>query len=129
MGKDGTYSFVIVAILICIYFIPGLVYGLIKWLAQCHRYRDILKRNSLKVKNINVGEYRSGLEECERIFGTYKDSKVILKDRKGTPINICSKCGGYMRVVRGWRGRFLGCSNYPKCKSSQSCDRIFDMEI
>ncbi|MGC9319575.1 MAG: topoisomerase DNA-binding C4 zinc finger domain-containing protein, partial [Armatimonadota bacterium] len=31
----------------------------------------------------------------------------------------CDKCGAPMVVRRGRRGRFLGCSNYPRCKATK----------
>ncbi len=39
-----------------------------------------------------------------------------------TPVKVevkCEKCGGPMGVKRGKRGAFLGCLNYPKCRSTQ----------
>jgi DNA topoisomerase-1 len=32
---------------------------------------------------------------------------------------ICENCGGPMRVIKGRRGYFLGCSKYPKCKGTK----------
>lgn len=31
----------------------------------------------------------------------------------------CVKCGSDMRIVKGYRGEFWGCTEYPRCKSSQ----------
>ena len=33
-----------------------------------------------------------------------------------TQNNICPKCGGQLVERNGKNGRFMGCSNYPKCK-------------
>jgi len=33
----------------------------------------------------------------------------------------CEKCGVKMRLVSGRRGKFWGCSNYPKCHSTKRC--------
>ncbi len=30
--------------------------------------------------------------------------------------DICPKCGGMLRKINGKYGKFLGCSNYPKCR-------------
>jgi DNA topoisomerase-1 len=39
---------------------------------------------------------------------------------KPIPTDIpCTECGSPMLVRQGQRGRFLGCSNYPKCKTTQ----------
>ena len=35
---------------------------------------------------------------------------------------ICEKCGGKMLIKVGRFGKFLGCSNYPKCKNIKSLD-------
>ncbi len=32
---------------------------------------------------------------------------------------LCDECGGKMVIRQGQRGRFLGCGNYPKCKSTR----------
>ncbi|WP_221628999.1 topoisomerase DNA-binding C4 zinc finger domain-containing protein [Parageobacillus thermoglucosidasius] len=34
--------------------------------------------------------------------------------------NRCPKCGGVLIVRKGKYGTFKGCSNYPKCKFTQS---------
>jgi DNA topoisomerase-1 len=45
-------------------------------------------------------------------------------DDKGNPIESpridvkCEKCGGPMGIKQGRRGAFLGCLNYPKCRST-----------
>ncbi len=31
-------------------------------------------------------------------------------------VSYCKKCGSPMQIVKGYRGRFLGCSRYPKCR-------------
>jgi DNA topoisomerase I len=32
---------------------------------------------------------------------------------------VCEKCGGRMKVITRGRSKFLGCENYPKCKSTR----------
>jgi DNA topoisomerase-1 len=45
-------------------------------------------------------------------------------DDQGKPVATvkvevkCEKCGGPMGVKKGRRGAFLGCLNYPKCRST-----------
>ncbi|MCK4375612.1 MAG: topoisomerase DNA-binding C4 zinc finger domain-containing protein, partial [Candidatus Brocadiae bacterium] len=34
------------------------------------------------------------------------------------PVATCEKCGGPMAIKRSRKGMFLGCSNYPECKST-----------
>jgi ssDNA-binding Zn-finger/Zn-ribbon topoisomerase 1 len=54
-------------------------------------------------------------------------STPISLTREITP--MCPKCGGKMHLIKGKRGDFLGCNNYPSCKGNRSLDRydkIFD---
>jgi hypothetical protein len=37
----------------------------------------------------------------------------------------CPKCGSQMKIVNGYRGAFWGCSQYPRCKSSQRVGRRY----
>jgi ssDNA-binding Zn-finger/Zn-ribbon topoisomerase 1 len=40
----------------------------------------------------------------------------IKKTQKELDKGICPRCGGKLVERNGQYGRFLGCSNYPKCK-------------
>ena len=60
-----------------------------------------------------------------------KECKSILEaDKTGEPdqppietgIN-CEKCGSKMVVKKSWRGPFLSCSGYPKCRNAKSLQR------
>jgi DNA topoisomerase-1 len=49
---------------------------------------------------------------------------------KPVPTDItCDECGAQMLVRHGPRGRFLGCSAYPKCKSTQPLPAGFDVPV
>jgi len=49
---------------------------------------------------------------------------------KPIPTDIhCDECGAPMLVRRGPRGKFLGCSAYPKCKSTQPLPAGFDIPV
>jgi len=48
------------------------------------------------------------------IKSVVKDGKVIKENNK------CPKCGGDLIEKSGKYGKFLGCSNYPKCKYTES---------
>ena len=45
-----------------------------------------------------------------------KDTKKIVKQKNIDNINKCPKCGHELVERNGKYGRFIGCSNYPKCK-------------
>jgi hypothetical protein len=36
--------------------------------------------------------------------------------RDGDKAQVCPECGSSLRIVKGRRGRFLGCSGYPSCR-------------
>jgi len=38
-------------------------------------------------------------------------------------VTYCKKCGSPMRIVKGYRGQFLGCSRYPKCRFTMRIHR------
>ncbi|MFZ4795848.1 MAG: type I DNA topoisomerase [Bacteroidia bacterium] len=44
----------------------------------------------------------------------------------------CNKCGSYMILKKGYLGYFLGCSKYPECKTTISCevkdDKIYPID-
>lgn len=107
-------------------FISWLIWNISRRIAENIKYHRILRNCIDKVKNIDSTYY---ITEAEKVYELYKTQLIQLKDKKGIPINICPKCGGYMRIVR-WRGEpFLGCSNYPNCKSSRKLSKIFELEI
>jgi DNA topoisomerase-1 len=48
---------------------------------------------------------------------------------KPVPTDIpCDECGAPMVIRSGRRGKFLGCSGYPKCKGTQELPPGFDLE-
>ena len=47
----------------------------------------------------------------------YMDKSIeILRHKYG----YCPRCGGILLVRNGEYGKFLGCTNYPKCKYTQN---------
>ncbi len=49
---------------------------------------------------------------------------------KPIPTDIpCTDCGSIMLVRQGPRGRFLGCSAYPKCKTTQELPAGFEVPV
>jgi ssDNA-binding Zn-finger/Zn-ribbon topoisomerase 1 len=81
--------------------------------------------------------------ECEEVVKfTFPPEVAVLKCSAGHEVRLdldlqeygpklltgkayCDKCGREMRVVKGWRGPFLGCSGYPKCRNTKSIQRRF----
>jgi ssDNA-binding Zn-finger/Zn-ribbon topoisomerase 1 len=44
---------------------------------------------------------------------------AMLSGKYLTDAKRCKKCGRKMRIVTGYRGKFLGCRGYPNCRSTQ----------
>jgi len=111
-------------------FIPEIIRSISKNRVENKKYQEILKEVAPKVQNINFELYQNYLMQLEKVYETtYRPHKAILKDKKGSTINICPKCGGYMKIVKGWKGSFLGCSNYPNCRSARDYSEIFNIEV
>jgi restriction system protein len=63
---------------------------------------------------------REPVEEisCRNSHMVKNDSPDSLKIKLIAEAPSCEKCGSKMRLVNGRRGKFWGCGNYPKCKST-----------
>lgn len=50
-------------------------------------------------------------------FSHEKDIKKLKKENEEKiKLNICPKCGGKLVEREGKYGKFIGCSNFPKCR-------------
>lgn len=47
-----------------------------------------------------------------------KDLNISEKDHKN--ISICPECASKLRICEGKKGKFIGCSSFPKCKYTAS---------
>jgi DNA topoisomerase-1 len=67
----------------------------------------------------------SGYPECKTLINLDKQGNPLPPKPPpvDTPIN-CPKCGSMMRLRDGKRGPWLGCSNYPKCRSILSMKKL-----
>lgn len=57
---------------------------------------------------------------------TRQDGRIVIKQKESPEVREdvkCEKCGKPMVVRRSRRGRFLGCSGYPKCRSTLNLDK------
>lgn len=45
----------------------------------------------------------------------------MAKERRETPVRLCPVCGGELTERNGRFGRFLGCSEFPACRYTESC--------
>jgi len=56
-------------------------------------------------------------------FKLIKYIRLTEKDTKKTEAKLCPKCGGGLKERDGKYGKFLGCSNYPKCKYTKNIEK------
>ena len=57
---------------------------------------------------------------------TRENGRIVIKHKEAPQIREdvkCEKCGKPMVVRRSRRGQFLGCSSYPKCRSTLNLDK------
>ncbi len=57
---------------------------------------------------------------------TRENGRIVIRQKEAPQIREdikCEKCGKPMVVRRSRRGQFLGCSGYPKCKSTLNLDK------
>ncbi len=57
---------------------------------------------------------------------TRENGRIVIKHKEAPQIREdikCEKCGKPMVVRRSRRGQFLGCSGYPKCRSTLNLDK------
>ena len=81
------------------------------------------------VKKGRYGEFLScsGYPECKnsKHFERGEDGRIIVRERAAPEVRedvSCEKCGKPMVVRQSRRGKFLGCSGYPKCRSTLNLD-------
>jgi hypothetical protein len=116
-------------IVIAVNFIVNLIKEIGRRIAENKKYRCILRESMHKVLELDLERYKLWLGKLEQEYESYRNEKVLLKDKNGKAINICPKCGAYMKIVK-WRGDpFLGCSRYPDCRSYRKYDKISQLEI
>lgn len=72
--------------------------------------QEKMNRIAALITNSNIDSRETRKEHVESIRETKK------KAAEG----ICPRCGGQLVVRNGKYGKFLGCSNYPKCRYTQN---------
>lgn len=76
--------------------------------------KEILKEDLNKIKN--KIEKENIIDKASR-KNHVKDIRTTIEENQKKEENmICPKCGGKLVERQGKYGKFIGCSNYPKCK-------------
>ena len=80
--------------------------------------------SKLKQKDSKRGPflYCSGYPKCKSLFDLGADGQPIPKPKAEVTEHPCPKCNKPMIMRQGARGAFLGCSGYPKCRSTIQVD-------
>lgn len=86
-----------------------------KFTAEMEEYLDMVAEGAKKWKPVIkdfYGPFRKNIEEKTK---TVKKEDVISEKSD----EVCEKCGSEMVIKLGKYGKFLSCSNYPKCKNAK----------
>ncbi len=82
------------------------------------------------IKTGRYGQFLScsAYPDCKnpKEFTMGEDGKIIIKEKKVPEIRqdiTCEKCGKPMVLRQSRRGQFLGCSGYPKCRTTMNLDK------
>ena len=94
---------------------------------------------TMELKRGRFGPFFScnGFPRCKFVANLRGEAKKTAEDLlpaparpKPVPTDLnCSECGATMCVREGPRGKFLGCSAYPKCKSTQPLPQGFEVPV
>lgn len=71
---------------------------------------DDIESVKTKIESNNILDKEARNEHVRNIKTALKETEHKVKN------NICPKCGGQLVERNGKYGRFIGCSNYPRCK-------------
>ena len=91
----------------------------VKFTAQMEEQLDLIEDSKTNYQEVLRDFYN---DFKVRLDNAMNDTKQIKKNlEKETDIK-CDKCGSPMIIKWGRFGKFLACSNYPKCKSTKPLD-------
>ena len=90
----------------------------VKFTANMENRLDDIAEKGEKWQDV-VGSFWNGFKNL--LYSADRRSVGFKKPAEETE-EICEKCGGKMVVREGKYGKFLGCSNFPKCKNVKSLE-------
>jgi len=117
-------------VIILIFRIAGSIYEKKKqkeYKIRLEKYGNFIEDHFEFYKQLDITKLK---QDLSNLLSAYKSNQIILKDKSGTIVNVCPKCSGTFRKVIARSGnKFLGCSNYPKCRSYGDIERLKDLDI
>lgn len=79
-----------------------------------YKYQCISQENIQRIINklsaINITAKESRMQHTQRIQTIQRNTELAISNKR------CPKCGGNLVERKGKYGKFLGCSNYPRCR-------------
>lgn len=88
----------------------------VKFTAYMESRLDDIAENGQPWKEV-VSKFWSGFKELLQKAGA---SAISYKEPPQESDEVCEKCGAKMLIRDGKYGKFLGCSNFPKCRNIKS---------
>ncbi len=88
----------------------------VNFTAEMEKELDLIEENKLDSKTLLSNFYK---EFSQTLDNANSNSKSIKKDLEEKTDKICEKCGSPMIIKWGKYGKFLACSNYPKCTNAK----------
>jgi len=88
----------------------------VKFTARMEEELDRIASGEIQYKEVLDDFYLPFNNDLNELNKRIREIKQSLQE--GTD-RVCEECGGKMVVKWGRNGRFLSCSNYPRCKNSQ----------
>lgn len=71
----------------------------------------------------------TGYPDCSYTRAVNEKADQASEDAELVEGKTCSDCGGALKIKHGRFGKFIGCSNYPKCKHIESLNKPTDTGV
>ena len=111
---------------IAIYLIYNVLSG-IKFQIKRKKHKTRIEELFQQIKQEDLESLRKDLGG---LLDQFKAYQITLRDKNGHTVNICPKCFGVFRPVNSShsKGKFLGCSNYPICRSYGDIKKLKNLD-
>lgn len=71
----------------------------------------------------------TGYPDCTYTRALVEQPGQAMQDAELVEGKTCPDCGGMLKIKHGRYGKFIGCSNYPKCKHIESLNKPTDTGV
>lgn len=71
----------------------------------------------------------TGYPDCNYTRAMEEQRETASQDAELVEGKQCPECGGALKIKHGRYGKFIGCSNYPKCKHIESLNKPVDTGV